>query len=368
MNDEQLEQAFRDGLSRRAEQVYVDPSLVSRARSGAGARRRRTWVALGGAAAAVALVAGLVTALTDGDRPAADRGTDPSTTEEDQPDAWRTERWGDLQVEVPADWGYGGAPGAGGGLCSPGAVFDSVGDPVSGEPPAGYVGRPIDLGDACSEQGSETTAPDSPYVWLGAGVAPGTIELPGGYTQETITTQGTRLTVATQDPAVRARILESAGGNEKCLSELDRPGEIAHDRADDPNAEPVILRVCAYRLGVANDGWWLTYATDLDTGALRAYQAAVDDGAPPQDQCPTIDYQPTAAVVLELIDADGGVLRQDAVNLTTFCAGIGVDASLVWELYTTKLTAEMARPWAVGGVRSVLYGSAAVQLAGPEGQ
>ncbi len=90
--------------------------------------------------------------------------------------------------------------------------------------------------------------------------------------------------------------------------------------------------------------------------ALDAYLDAVAAGKPPIDQCPTIDYQLSEAVVLEVLDADGGVLRQDSVNPYEACAGIAVGAERVWELETTALTPGMTRPWVVGGVGAVIHG------------
>lgn len=75
---------------------------------------RRGWVLAGIAAAAVALLSiGLAVAGT-GDGP--DRGTasDPDAAQpggdaggEPVPDGWRTESWHELELAVPADWGYG---------------------------------------------------------------------------------------------------------------------------------------------------------------------------------------------------------------------------------------------------------------------
>lgn len=375
IDDAELEQAMRDGLARRAEQADVAVPVADRARRAARGRRTTRWAVVGVAAASVVAIAVASTfvatrgpAPDDSSRPVVQAPSDSGA--EPAPTAWRTESWGDLAVEVPADWGYGGAPDAEGIACFPSAGFDAAGDPIAGGDAGdiGYVGRPVSFTDACASIDAMQRggiAPTGPYVWLGAGLEPGVVELAGGYTQETVEVDGSTLTVATRDPDLRDQILSSATGGEQCLSELDRSGPVAHDRAD-PTAEPVTLRVCAYRLGEGDTaGWQLTYAADLGAKPLAAYLAAVEAGEAPRDQCPTADYQLGEAVLLELLDADGGVVRQDAVNTFDSCAGIAVDADQVWELETTKLTAAMVRAWAVGGVPAIVHGP--FGLIGPQG-
>ncbi len=253
MEDEQLERVMRDGLERRALDAARDAGLVARARDGAQRRRRLRAVAVGvtaiGAVAACAALAAVLSAGTSGPTAIDAAGGEDPTVSAPEAGAWRTETWGDIQVDVPADWGYGGAPGADGVACYPAAGLDAAGTPVRPRAtPPGYVGRPIVLTDVCLSV--DAGAPvQGPYVWLGAGIEPGEVDLGDGYVQETVSVAGTTVTVASDDVALRRQILESVGGSERCLSELDRSGPIEHDRAEDRDAEPVTLRVCAYRLG-----------------------------------------------------------------------------------------------------------------------
>ena len=370
MEDDELENAMREGLRARASGVDVDVSRREVAGATAAARRRRrtTRVLVGLAAASV--VAVVVTATLTHDGGERDRVLDPAGPSEPALDRgeWRTEVWGDVAVDVPADWGYGGAPDERGVACFPGASLDAAGERVRDpRKVAGYVGRPIGLTDVCAS--IDAGAPvASPYVWLGAGLPVGTVELSDGFVQETVEAEGETVTVATQDPEVREQILSSVTASETCLSELTRSGPIIHDQADDPAATPTTLRVCTYRLGDepgGTGGWELTSAMDLGTPALTDYLEAVGAGEAPRDQCPAIDYQLTEAAVLEVLDESGGVLRQDAVN--AFCPGIAVGAETVWALETTRMTSAMTRPWVMGVVRAVMSGDPDLGFIGPQG-
>ena len=366
---EELEQTMRAGLHRRADQADVALPVTDRVRPKGRHRSLAVGAVIGLVAASLVTVAVVESLTGSGDDPDPTSAA-PTSVASDPTDVavrWRTETWGDVQVDVPADWGYGGAPDEEGVACFPGASLDAAGQPVRGrDVPPGYVGRPISLTDVCAS--TDAGAPvDGPYVWLGAGLTSGLVELGNGYVQETVAVDGTTLTVATRDEVLRQRIVGSVRGSESCLSELDRSGPISHDRADDLTGEPVTLRVCAYRADDGPGGWELTYAADLEQPALGEYLVAVADGERPRDQCPAIDYALGEAVVLEILDTDGQVLRQDSVNAFESCAGIAVDARRVWELKTTRLTPEMTRPWVVGGVGAVIHGNPELGFIGQQG-
>ncbi len=114
------------------------------------------------------------------------------------PTDWRTEYWHDMQVDVPADWGYGGAPmDFGGGdtvACYATAMVTADGQRLKRDDPTmPYVGRPIALTDVCQKYpfiGPDAGPPDAPYVWLGAAVEPGTEDLGDGWVQETVEVNG----------------------------------------------------------------------------------------------------------------------------------------------------------------------------------
>ncbi len=348
--DEELADRMRAGLGRQAEQVDVTVPMAHRVRG--AARRRRTGrvaVVLAGASVAAVAVAFALqgTPSSTPDDPPASGAKDQSSTEE-----WRTEHWRDLQVDVPAGWGYGGAPRA----CGVGALVDADGrrldlnvDPFGTVP---YVGRPISNTDACFTMAGP---PRAPYVWLGAAVEPGTVDLGDGYTQETVEVNGSTLTVATDDPALRRRILGSASGGERCLSEVEVQGSLEHDGPVDDSSEPTGLLVCAYRtVGSGSGIASLTYAALLDGSALRDYQQSLVGAERSPDQCPTIDYSENEWVVLEQVADDGTVTDRDVVHFA--CPGIALEPDSLGGISNIELTPERARPWAVGGIPAVIYG------------
>ena len=195
----------------------------------------------------------------------------------DQSGEWRTEYWADMKVDVPADWGYGGAPMASGGdvvSCFPEQMLEADGQRVpTNQMPGqvGYVGRPIAMTDVCVPYpDNRPDLPHVPYVWLGADVEVGTVDLGDGFVQETVEVNGSTLTVASTDAALRERILDSAGGGEMCLSEIETGGSIEHDGPLAAELEPTSMTVCAYR---SDDG------TDPRAPATLAYAGRVGRAA-----------------------------------------------------------------------------------------
>jgi hypothetical protein len=371
MNDDELEQALRSGLQRRADEADVSAPVLSRVRPGRPRRRAGAVLAAAGLVAATVVTVAVVEGRAGPEPEVVPVPLAPGTSATEAPGPageWRTEVWRDVQVDVPADWGYGGAPDENGTACFPARVLDAgAGSAPGGVSSPGYVGRPVIVTDECASVDRQAPL-TGPYVWLGAGVEPGAVQLADGYVQETVAAGGTTVTVATPDPGLRRRILASVAESESCLSELDRDGSLARDRSSGPDDGPVSLRVCTYRLTEPSDsrrGWELTSATQLGTGSLNDYLAAVAAGEAPEDQCPTVDYQLTEAAVLEILDGEGQVFRRDAVNPTSFCAGVAVDSDRVWPLRTTSLTAAMTRPWVVGAVGAVLHGDPALGFIGP---
>lgn len=371
MSDDELAREMKAGLERRAAMAEVQDALIAQAQVAARGRRAARWVAVGAAAAVVVAVAvvGSVVARDDGQIDTADVNT-PTPTATDPPalaGAVRTEYWRDVAVDVPAEWGFGAAPAGDLGsalTCFPGAAVTAGGGRTNDQS-LPYVGRPVALTDVCVPYpDNRPDAPATDYVWLGAAVEPGTVELDNGLVQETVDIGGTPVTVATTDPALRRRILQSVRGGETCLSDIDEAGPLMHDQAP-PDSEVVAMNVCVYELSGRRSG--LSYATTLGQGAVDAYLDAVAAGDTPRDQCPSIDYDLSQAVLIELVDASGSVVRQDAVNTFESCAGVAVDADRLWVLETTALTPAMAEPWVVEGVPAVVHGSPDLGLIGPQG-
>jgi hypothetical protein len=363
MDERELEQLMREGLQRRAEDADTSAPVVDRARA---ARRRRR----GGRAAIVLAAASVVAVVATG---VVLGGNDPNEGSSGQvgepgpmPTEWRTEYWHDMQVDVPADWGYGGAPMDGGVACYATAMVTADGQRLKRDDPTmPYVGRPIALTDVCQRYpfiGPDADAPVAPYVWLGAAVEPGTEDLGDGWVQQTVEVNGSRLTVATDDPALRERILASAEGGETCMSDVDTQAESdAFPRYVPGNPDDVAsMTVCAYRVEEGEDVTGgqtadLTYATTVDEDAAREYLEAMALGQPGRDLCPTADYDEFEWVLLELNDAGGRTLRRDVVHLACV-AGVDVHGSSLTRLDLVRLTPDMARPWAVGGIPAVVYG------------
>ena len=366
-NDERdLERLVRAGFERGAAGVDPDAPVLERAR--AAARRRHGAKVVGAAVVAVAAVAltGVVldrSLTNDGDEPpSADlpsETTAPVTS-------WRTEYWRDLQVDVPADWGYGGSPIASEDshdlACFPTAMVSAAGEKLRRDDPTmPYVGRPIALTDVCVvypflEDGPDDGPPEAPYLWFDAPIDAGTERLGDGWVQETVEVMGSSLTVATQDPMLRRQILDSANGGETCFSEVSIDGALPGGDPD-PDAGPATsMVICAYRSETSGGvEARLAYAARLGEAATTRYVASLAGAGAPRDQCPTIDYSESEWVVLELRDAEDRLAARHVIHFA--CPSIDQDArTLPGILETIPLTPERVRPWAVGGIPAVIYG------------
>lgn len=363
MDEHEVEARLRAGLERRAEDADVTAPVVARAQERV-ARRRRTRLSVGAAAAAVVVVVGGVAVATrdggGGTTQPADDGPTPSERLPG-PREWRTEYWADVAVDVPADWGYGGAPDGSGTACFPEAMVGPDGEQRSGGSGLGFVGRPIAATDVCALV-PDAWEPSAPYVWLGAGIEPGVHEYGNGYVQETVEVDGSTVTVGAADEALRARILATARGGEMCLSELPREGDIAHDvaRGGDTDAGPVSLRVCVYQWDPDREAAQLTYAVDAGRRELADYETALEDAVDGGvDGCPTLDYQNDTWVVLELVDDAGSVVRQDVA--TTQCwlrIEVGARSLMGTGAADVALSPDLVEPWAIGGTAAIVHGFA----------
>ncbi len=266
-DDSQLEQVFRDGLRQAADRTEVGVPLAAQAHAGARTRRRRR-LAIVGAVTTVVAVAGVTAVVRSGDGP--DPSDDHTATEPTfaRVTEWRAESWHNLTVDVPADWGWGTAP------------IKLAGDEQAllcggpGENDGPWVGRPIMLSDAC--QGAPFQEPEAPYVWLGADVEPGSEDLGNGYTQETVEAFGSTVTVASQDPAVRRHVLDSARATTDCEAQLPSRPEVIGMPIE--GLDPVhSAQLCAYQQG--EGGFDLVYAATLDEATAQALYAGDGLGA-----------------------------------------------------------------------------------------
>jgi hypothetical protein len=347
VEDNEVEEAVRRSLERHAGATDTAAPVAERAR-GAVRKRRATRLTIGTAAAAVLAVAvtgALLSRGGDSDPGPADRGDDSLPTK------WRTEYWRDLKVEVPADWGYGGAPHVSGGTllaCWPSAMVDPDGNRLEDDPTRGYVGRPIGLTDLCATYpDNRPEEPQAPYVWLGAEIDTGTVELGNGFVQETVEVNGSTLTVATDNAALRKRILDSAGGGEQCFSELERPP--TSDLAADLGGPARGMAVCAYgrdESGVIG----LTYAGVVSDEAAAAFVAAFSRGVPiPVGRACDLGSDDSWVVL-----ATGNELYVVSPQGLGCPQVAGPDTPAV---LPRRLSRAMARPWAVGGIPAVVHAS-----------
>jgi hypothetical protein len=226
----------------------------------------------------------------------------PAVAGDPPPTQWRTELWRGVSVDVPADWAYGSAPMGMAGdtvACAATAVVSASGGPVRDERSVPYVGRPIPLTDVCQVYpfiGPDSDPPSVPSVWLGADVEIGSDDLGDGWVRKTIEASGTTITVTSDDPDLRERILASVSGARVCASGLQAPTRV-HDMLIEGYGLPKSLEVCVYRRSDAGE-LELAYGTVLGTGAARAFGIAVGRAEPRKMDCG--DEPPSEWVTLKV--------------------------------------------------------------------
>lgn len=299
-------------------------------------------------AATVALVA-VVARDVPRAEPAPPGPSVPSPTDI-EPSEWRTEYWHDVQVDVPADWWFGGSPLPTPPqgtyiMCGGGSVVSPEGERVTPreqlQPQPGWVGRPLALTDVCESMASPGV-PVEPYLWFDSPVAPGTVDLGDGWVRETWEVNGTVLTVATPADAVREHVVASASGGETCLANRDDLGE-PFTQPQPTDAQGLLL--CAYRdeSGEA----WLTYAAELTPEQVDAFTAEFDaapEWVPNGREC-DLGGSGSEWVVLHVGEA-------------TYVVNPGWHGCPVVSQggKVAELTPELVEPWAVGGIPAVVYG------------
>ena len=344
---DELEQLFRESFERHAEEVDTTIDVPT--------RRRRSWtIPLLAAAAAVTVVASGVL-LVDDDKP--DSGVEPQPAVV-VPADWRLEQWRGVEVFVPPDWGWGGAPmvddldGRDTGRfldCGAAAFVDASGRKLlNGNSDLPYVGRPQYMTDMCrTYDPDQAPVPTSPYVWLGAPFPEGTRDLGDGWTQETIEVAGETVTVATKDETLRRQVLESARPNDetRCTTSTGDVWPRANGRL---TSEPTSVDVCAYVQD--NDGRHLVYSTAVGPAAARAFVEGV--ATAPGHMC--IDSYNTEWVVLRVHGSEGDT--QVFVASLRDCIGIDDGEEL------RDLTPDNVEPWAVDGIAAYLTGPGGPRL------
>lgn len=355
--DQDLERMVRAGLDRHASEVDTAVPVAARART-AARRRRATRVVAG--AGAMAVAAALVTAVV------VDRtGSDPdgggvvvdSPSPDPLPTGWRTEYWHDVQVDVPDAWGWGTTPVSPNRgeveayFCGgPGAMVLADGTrEANADPSVPYVGRPIMLSDMCVGQ-TASQVPTAPYVWLGADLEPGTVDLGDGWVQETREVNGSTVTVGSDDQALRERILGSAGGGETCMANLEKPPTV-DSMLTEGMGTVRSAQVCAYSRREGH-GLDLVYATSLDAHDAADYSDALwaAPAANDPEHCAPSDLTEYVVVTLTGDDPYGTEpVTQDSV------VTLGCDLVERTPGDYARLTEAATTPWSRNGLQAVLF-------------
>lgn len=337
-----LEQMFRDSFERHAQEADTAIEVPER-------RRRVPWLVPLAAAAAVALVAVGIAVLRD-DGP----GSAPILPSTEIPSAWRVEQWHGIQVSVPPEWGWGGAPvpdGPGRGEdelldCGASAFVRPNGEKilnVNRELP--YVGRPGYQTDVCMMY-RDRPVPEAPYAWLGVELPVGTVDLGDGWTQETIEVAGETVTAATNDERLRALILSSARLASDPLCDASLPGPPTGSPVNFPLAGG--LAVCVYE-PTENGASPLIYATRVGRAAADEFFDALPGSEVSADHC---QPYPHDWVVLHVLGADGS--RHGSAAIQMHSADCASFITLGGEHFA--VTPQNVASWAVDGVPAYVTG------------
>ncbi len=381
--DDDLEAIMRAGLQGKAEEVENHGGYAARARAGARTRRR-TRIGLVAAATAAVIVAGVVaTDLVDdpgvekapvaGPTNTGQNSTDP-TSDPQVPANWRVESYRGVQLRVPPDWGWGGAPrrdydGNGVIFCGqgahayPGADGETRFDEQSARP---YVGRAdYTLSDLCtSYKGADSGAywpdesgdwpvdgPSYPWVWFGASVDVGAVELSNEFVQRTVEVAGVRVTVGDDDADELALILASlepvavdANGCDTAtrpISQLPPAGIVGFPEAFRIDfGEVESASVCAYRREDSGPDVFLGYSTTISAAAARDIVDTLEQGPFGHDRCAVPDGTIADLVQLrfhsETADVD--------VQVRLGCVGYFTEQGIV------EVTRANAMPWIVDAI------------------
>lgn len=356
--DEQLERTFRAGLEHHADVVDTRAPVVAAARSTVRRRRRSRWaVGLVAAGAAAALVTAVVVhdPSDEGPRDNDDAQVIDPGPSEPPLSAWRSETWHGLTVDVPADWGWGTAPitmsfdPRSRLLCGgPGHLVRADGKKlVNPERDTPWVGRPVMLSDDCLSGAYPPAV--APYVWLGAALPPGTVDVGNGFTQETVEINGTTLTVATDDPALTQHILGSARAPEGCEPSLDAAPAV-DSMLTEGLRNPSSAQVCAYSRGEKGSTFELVYAMTLGAEEAAAYHAQVYDGGFESSPAFCADGDELVLITITGDDPYGADEVSQATVVDPECREVQGSPGMVSPLSDAGMAA-----WSSNGVQAVLH-------------
>lgn len=355
MREDQVEAAVRESLERHSREADVDEPVAERARAAADRGPGAGRLLLVAAAVVAVVAGGVAIAQTRGGGGDSPTGPKEPPTAADVPADWRTEAWHGVEVKVPPTWGWGAALVALDGDpadCGAGVARTADGKPATPDDAIPYVGRSVMLSDACSMV-DRRAEPTAPYVWLGAPLAKGEVQL-GDFVEETVEVAGATVTVATEDPALRAQILATAKArpaDAECASEMSAPPSATLAAAEGIGASRSML-VCTYVQH--DDGWQLTSTMALGERAAGRFVSEFD-------RAPSATCQPTETRELAVIRISGddnfgsGQLERQWVVRLGECSTITLSS----KPGTKRLTRGNVAPWAVRSVPVTLTGPTA---------
>jgi hypothetical protein len=300
-------------------------------------RRSRSWPAV------LAVLALLVAIpwVSHVSRTAAGTPTYPSP---DVPSTWRYESYAGVQLRVPGDWGWGGAPmysdvfggrHLGGCGADQAAVLSSEDRSSYVTSVTPFVGRPAMMSHRCVTWGSAGVIPTADAVWFDSPLAVGE-KAWGPVIAETREIGGQHVTVFAGKPSLRREILGTA----------ERVGVDAHGcpaaavqrpRAVRGTDAPASLSVCVYSQDTGTSV--LMWSGQVGAEQARAYVAATAGAGTESHACGADPSGRWVALGVHV----GDRVRWDVVDPS--CAGIAVAGG-----GTVPMTPATVRDWARDGV------------------
>ena len=315
------------------------PSQLARPLATTEAPRRRHGRAVWVSVLAVLALVVTVAAVSRATRTAPGVITYPSVH---APADWRYESYDGVQVQVPATWGYGGAPlhadflrgrlaACGANQASVLSSADTATYVTSATP---FVGRPSKMTDACVPWGSDGSTPTGTAVWFGSPLAVG-VKNVGPVLAETRAVGDQHVTVFAAKSALRRQILGTAEA-----VDVDANGcptrAVLVPTAGSASSTPTSLSVCIYSQDTGSTA--LMWSGRLDARTAQAYADALRQAGHAGPACESV---PTGRwVALGLHGA--GATRWDVVDLR--CGAIERPGG------TVPLTPATVREWARDGV------------------
>ncbi len=347
-DDDALERSRREGLEVRAGEAR--DRLEAAPGTGAPTRRRTTWL-VGAAAVTLIVAAGVTAGLRHHTSPpGVAHGTFTGTV----PSDWRYESFDGVQVRVPPNWGWGGAPMGSGDqvtLCgSPTAAVVPNIDGLRLDESSPYVGRPVMMSDACQAGEGARAWPAASAVWFGSPLPVGT-DSTGDQVAETVAVGSQHVTVFAPDDTLRAEIVSTAervatDGNGCPTAPVAAPAP-----RPEPDPSPRGLSVCVY------DQDRLLWSASKDAAAAESYVGAFERATSLYDaatSCPLKPAEQWAAIGVAYADAP---TRWDIAD---FSCRVIVGSYRVGRpeaaRYEAPLVPPTVEPWAGGGVKAYVVG------------